>query len=434
MESKAVSVPRRSVPFWVWGLFMVVVCCAPAAGATWDVSTVSALQTAVRDAQPFDHIVVQPGTYRLTSTLLLHTPNVSLRGATGNRDEVVLVGGGMNTRGVDEGISVGADSVTLQHVTLKDFYYNAIHIRAEADADHTVISHVKTWNIGERHIKGSRDPNRSTKVSDDTLIENIYMLQTQPRTGHSETNPDYIGGIDIMASRNIRIRDSRAEGIVGAQNGGNAAIFLWNGIQSATIERNVLVGCAKGIALGNPAAPGTNLPTGAWHVDGAIIRNNIIRRGTWTTANNIAIELATAKNIGVYHNTVYSADASYFRTISFSEAQAGMNSGNILSRNIIRGRIFDQTSGGWQNTNNIIDITGTAITASWFADLAAHDFHLTSAATAAAIDRVPMLASVADDVDQQARPMGPAADLGADEFAPPDSTRPTAPTGLRVVP
>jgi len=405
----------------------------PAAGATWEVASVSALNTAVGDAQPFDHIVIQPGTYQLTTTLYLHTPNVVLRGATGHRDDVVLVGGGMNTRGVDEGISVGADAITIQHLTLKDFYYNAIHLRAENDVDSTVISNVKTWNIGERHIKGSRDPNSSTKVSENTLIEQVYLLQTQPRTGHPETNPDYIGGIDIMASRNIAIRDSRAEGIVGAQNGGNAAIFLWNGIQGATIERNIIVGCAKGIALGNPAPPGANLPTGAWHADGAIVRNNIIRRGTWTTSNNIAIELATAKNIGIYHNTVYSDDASYFRTISFYESQAGMNSGNILSRNIIRGGLFDQTSGGWQNTNNIIDMTGTTITASWFVELAANDFHLTSAA-ALAIDRVPVLTQVPDDLDKQARPIGAAADLGADEFAEPVTTPPAAPTGLRVSP
>ncbi len=425
-------VHRRLVRTWVWGLLLVG-CCMPAAGATWEVASVSALNTAVGDAQPFDHIVIQPGTYQLTTTLYLHTPNVVLRGATGHRDDVVLVGGGMNTRGVDEGISVGADAITIQHLTLKDFYYNAIHLRAENDVDSTVISNVKTWNIGERHIKGSRDPNSSTKVSENTLIEQVYLLQTQPRTGHPETNPDYIGGIDIMASRNIAIRDSRAEGIVGAQNGGNAAIFLWNGIQGATIERNIIVGCAKGIALGNPAPPGANLPTGAWHADGAIVRNNIIRRGTWTTSNNIAIELATAKNIGIYHNTVYSDDASYFRTISFYESQAGMNSGNILSRNIIRGGLFDQTSGGWQNTNNIIDMTGTTITASWFVELAANDFHLTSAA-ALAIDRVPVLTQVPDDLDKQARPIGAAADLGADEFAEPVTTPPAAPTGLRVSP
>jgi hypothetical protein len=374
---------------------------------------------------------VRSGTYRLTQVLNLHTANVTLRGETDNRDDVVLVGGGMNTRGVDEGISIGADGITLQHLTLKDFYFNAIHIRAENDADNAIISNVKTWNIGERHIKGSRDPNSSTKVSDNTLIERVYMLQTQPRTGHPETNPDYIGGIDIMASRNITIRDSRAEGIVGAQNGGNAAIFLWQGIQNATIERTVIVGCAKGIALGNPAAPAANLATGAWHADGAVVRNNVIRRGTWTTANNIAIELATAKNVAVYHNTIYSDDASYFRTVSFTESQPGRNSGNVLAHNLIRGRIFDRTSGGWGNVNNLVDTIGTTVISSWFANLTNLDFHLTDVA-APAINQVSILPQVTDDLDKQARPIGPAADLGADEFAQGNTTPPAAPTDLRV--
>jgi hypothetical protein len=257
------------------------------------------------------------------------------------------------------------------------------------------------------------------------------MLQTQPRTGHPETNPDYIGGIDIMASRNITIRDSRAEGIVGAQNGGNAAIFLWQGIQNATIERTVIVGCAKGIALGNPAAPAANLATGAWHADGAVVRNNVIRRGTWTTANNIAIELATAKNVAVYHNTIYSDDASYFRTVSFTESQPGRNSGNVLAHNLIRGRIFDRTSGGWGNVNNLVDTIGTTVISSWFANLTNLDFHLTDVA-APAINQVSILPQVTDDLDKQARPIGPAADLGADEFAQGNTTPPAAPTDLRV--
>jgi hypothetical protein len=426
-------VHRQPVRTWICWLLMLVGHYAPAAGATWEVSTVSALLTAVHDAQPFDHIVVQPGIYNLTQMLHFTTPSVTIRGSTGDRDGVVLAGSGMNTAGVNEGISIAADNITVRDLTLQEFLYNAIHIRAENDADNTVISNVKTLNIGQRHIKGSRDPGSSTKISENTLIERVYMLQTKPRTNYTGLGPDYIGGIDIMQSRNIVIRDSRAEGIVGGTNGGNAAIFLWNGIQNATIERNTIVGCAKGIALGNPATPQANLPTGAWHADGAIIRNNVIRRGTWTTANNISLELATARNVKVYHNTIYSDDATYFRTISFSEAQTGMNSGNILSRNIIRGRLYDLTSTSWQNTNNIIDTTGTTVTSSWFSSLSANNFHLASAA-ASAIDKVGVIPDVPNDMDRQTRPIGASADIGADEFAQPDTTPPAAPTNLHVSP
>jgi len=190
---------------------------APAAGATWEVSTVSALHSAVHGAQPFDHIVVRPGIYNLTQMLHFTTPSVTIRGSTGNRDDIVLAGSGMNTSGVNEGISIAADNITVRDLTLQEFLYNAIHIRAENDADNTVISNVKTLNIGQRHIKGSRDPGSSTKTSENTLIERVYMLQTKPRTNYTGLGPDYIGGIDIMQSRAIVIRDSRAEGIVGGQ-------------------------------------------------------------------------------------------------------------------------------------------------------------------------------------------------------------------------
>ena len=57
----------------------------------------------------------------------------------------------------------------------------------------------------------------------------------------------------------------------------------------------------------------------------------------------------------------------------------------------------------------------TSAQASWFVDAAAGDLHLNSSATAA-IDRATTLVDVSDDYDGDARPIGPAPDIGADEY------------------
>src|SRR5262245_35077522 len=60
------------------------------------VTTEPQLQQAVRSLSSGTTIVIRPGTYRLTATLGVKGPlrNVTIRGATGNRDEVVLLGPG----------------------------------------------------------------------------------------------------------------------------------------------------------------------------------------------------------------------------------------------------------------------------------------------------------------------------------------------------
>jgi len=390
----------------------------------WNVSTVSQLQGAVSSAGPGDEIIIVPGTYNLTSPLNLSDVGMTIRGSTGDREDVELVGGGMNTRGVDEILIVNVDDVTIRDLTARDCYFNGIHIRGENQASGTLISNVKIIDIGERHIKGSGGGSASA-ISDDVVIEQVYMLQTQPRTGHPDTNPDYIGGIDCMGTRGWTIRDSVAEGIVGAENGGNAGIFLWQGVQNVTIERNAMISCAKGIALGNPSGPTASPPvfTYPWHAINVMVRNNFVLRGPWTTGNNIGIELCNTKDVSVYNNTFYSENASYFRLISpYDAAGEGLTTNLQMVNNIIRGGVFDLTqAGGWSAASvaamgNLVHGEATIdVSPTWFVDPANGDFHLTALATPA-IDQATVLADVPEDIDRQTRPSGSAPDFGGDEY------------------
>jgi hypothetical protein len=96
-------------------------------GAVVHVSTEPQLQNAVASLASNTTIVIAAGTYHLQSPLYVNGSftNVGIRGATGNRDDVVLVGRGMAIGGgVPFGIWTGGNvrGVTIAHLTIRDVY------------------------------------------------------------------------------------------------------------------------------------------------------------------------------------------------------------------------------------------------------------------------------------------------------------------------
>src|SRR5262245_51107945 len=96
----------------------------PPSGPVVNVSSVPALQQAVRSMQSNTTIVIAPGTYTLTNTLsLANLTNVALRGATGNRDDVILQGPGMtSTSNLLFGIwTSNVQGILISDMTIRDF-------------------------------------------------------------------------------------------------------------------------------------------------------------------------------------------------------------------------------------------------------------------------------------------------------------------------
>jgi len=375
---------------------------------TWNVSTFSALRTATMNANPGDEVVIAAGQYHVTSNLYCTRANVTFRGATGNRDDVVLHGNGMNVEsGPLEGFWTANDGIQLRDLTIRGFYDHGIHVSNNPSgnlADNVVISNVKIQNCGERYIKGS-----GGGTSNNVLIENVHFLQNEtwlPHTGH---DLNYVGGIDAMHTSNWTIRDCRFEGIMGAAGGARGAIFLWQGCTNALIERNVIVDCAEGIDLGN----GYN-PDSIYHAEDALVRNNFIG---WGGGDNRAVQLGFTQNIEFYNNTIYT-DANYNRTVHIYDSSTVPSSNVVLENNLIRGGIMDTSTGGATLINNL---TGAIPQANWFVDPLASDLHLTALATGA-IDQGLPLANVPEDYDRQIRPYGLAPDIGADELIPEPAT------------
>ena len=368
----------------------IVVAALGAQAATVNVSNVHQLSSAISGASPGDEIVLAAGTYDLTLQhgYYITTSDLTIRGATGNRDDVVIYGGGMNnTSAILEGIQLAAPDCAIMDLTLSGFYHHAVHF--QNGADRSVVRNVRTLNIGEHHMKGVR-------FADGGLIEYCQMDQTETRLNGLGGRPDnYGGGIDLIGARNWTIRDNVARDIKCADFGyGDAGIFLWQDIDNATIERNVVIGCNKGIALGNPFSS-----------NGAVnstVANNFIVRGA-----DVGLELCSTIDTLVANNTIYGADGGYFRAVHIYGSNT---SGLELVNNLIRGEILDNAKGLWVGTTNI---TGATAGADWFANAAGGNLHLTDLAVGA-IDAGTLLAAILEDMDTGAR-TGPF-DIGADEY------------------
>jgi hypothetical protein len=369
---------------------------------TWNVSTAAALQSAVASYAAGDTIVVAAGTYYPSNRLYFNRGGATIRGATGNRADVVISGPGMTVYQEPlEMMDVISDDVTIKDLTIQNVYHHAIHMRGENDTDRTRIQNVRTLNCGERHLKGSYNSGTPQYVQDDILIENCLLEQTQANSNHADN--DYIGGLDTMGVTNLVMRDCVVRGIKGPAGGGRAGIFIWHTNTNPTIERNRIFDCDRGISLGNPgwAGPG---PAST----GGILRNNMITRGV-----NIGLELCFTDDMKVYHNTVYSADASYFRTVHiFDSSSIDTINGLDLRYNIIRGQIYRNYTGSVSETGNI---TGSTPATNWFVDPSntSGNLHLTSYATGAFNNAAP-LTEVMSDFDKQTRSSTP--DTGADEY------------------
>ena len=85
--------------------------------------------------------------------------------------------------------------------------------------------------------------------------------------------------------------------IRGRSGGARAAIFIWVRSRRVTVERNLIVGCDRGIAFGNPGQSTANTAgEPPAYVSEGTIRNNMIVGGP-----DCGIELWHADQIQILH-------------------------------------------------------------------------------------------------------------------------------------
>jgi hypothetical protein len=358
-----------------------------------NVSTESQLQAAVQGAKPGTTILIAPGTYNLTNTLYLNgKSDVVIRGATNNRDDVVLVGKGMNAAndgGVPYGIWINGQRVTIANLTIRDVYNHPIILNPPASSPH--IYNVRLVNAGQQFVKSNPDGSGGGVAGG--IVE--YSLLEYTGTARDY----YTNGVDVHTAANWIVRNNLFRNIVApAGQLAGPAVLMWNSTSNAIVEGNTFINCQREISLGLiERTPNDN--------SGGIIRNNFIYRKPGMDAD-VAIYVGDSPSTQVLHNTIL-VNGSYPTPIEYRYANS---SGVIVKNNLLDGQIWARDGATGTVSGNYMSADTTL-----FVNASAGDLHLVSGATAV-IDRVAAVAGAATDWDGTARPQGTAADYGADEF------------------
>jgi hypothetical protein len=356
---------------------------APPPGPVVNVSSESQLQVALQSLVSNSTIVIAPGTYELTGTLSVgDVSDVTIRGATNNADDVVLVGRGMSNQGhgpVQDGIWVSGTRVTIANLTVRDVYRYAI-VFAAGTAPR--LSNVHLLEAGEQFVRSN--PVGAGGV-DFGLVENSVFeyLTTAREPGTS--------AIDVRAATGWIIRNNLFRNLqapAGQRTG--PAVLVWNASSAALVEGNTFVNCQREIALGFvDRTPDDNT--------GGIVRNNFIYRAPAIVAD-VGIYVGDSPGTAVLHNTIL-ANGTYATPIEYQFANT---TGVDIRNNLLDGLVLARDGANGTQANNY-----EAATPSLFVNPAAGDLHLLASATAV-IDRIDVVAGASIDRDGDTRPQGAA--------------------------
>jgi hypothetical protein len=388
---------------FVVSLFVLTAARSPlASGAIVDVSTVAQLQSAVAGLTSGMTIRIAPGRYPLTQELRIRNgvQQVAIVGATGNRDDVVIVGTGMKTPGVNIALKVeNAQDVRIADLSIGEAYWHPIQLQGEAGAERIHLSNVRVFDAGQQFIKSTVDPQAPNGV-DDSIVERSLLEYTVIGPDHG-----YTEGIDVHHGANWIIRHNLFRNIrvpATAQDKYRPAILMWSGSRNTVVYGNTFINCERGIIFGlGPQAPYAN-----GHAGGAIY-NNFIYRNEPVHAD-AGISLWDSPGTRVYHNTVIQ-NGTYPNAIEYRFAST---TGVEIINNLTDGAIARR-----DNAQAVVASNYALATPGFFVNAPAGDLHLVPSATQA-IDKGASLPSVLDDWDGEPRPNGTAADLGADEHQP----------------
>ncbi len=377
----------------------------PPAGEVVRVFDVEGLFRAAGEVRPGGTILLADGHYMMPRYLELRTDNVTLRGETGHRDNVVL-DGARSRHGELVGVTA-CSGVTIADLTIQNIKWNGFKINSNTGVQQLTIRNCVIHNIWQRGVKGVAVPeeNREELRPRDCRIQYCLFYNDRakqfsddeadtPDTFHG----DYIGGIDVMYATNWTISDNVFVGIQGRTRQARGAIFLWHDSRDCIVERNTIIDCDSGICLGNSHRP----PQITTHCTNCVARNNFVTRAP---ENGILADYT--RDCAIVHNTVHDPQNRLKRLIRLVHD----NDGLLVANNLLSGPPMrqDQVSGDFRLSGNVTrDLTSV------FVDALTGNLHLKTG-VADVMDAGERVPGVDHDIDGQPRDDAP--DIGADELA-----------------
>jgi hypothetical protein len=299
-------------------------------------------------------ILVSAGTYNLQNVVHVVNDGITIRGATGNRDDVILDMGGM-IGGHTHGILIEADDVTVADLTIRNADEHGVSVQG---SDRPTLYNLHVLDTGSQLVK----VNPVGDGSEDGLLACSRLEYT---TGAPD---EYTNGISAHLAHRWVVRDNEWYRIRTPGNTAVPTILFWSASSDTIVERNLLVDCFQGIAFGNSSHASDD------HF-GGVVRNNFIYA---SLPHDSVIEMVHAEGWLVAHNTALllnpTGGLTWGMEARYSDSQ-GAFAYNLSNMGIIN---RDGAQGAL--TGNV-----TNAEAGWFMDANGADLHL-KATTSGAID------------------------------------------------
>ena len=353
---------------------------ATAWSATINVSTVSQLHNAVSSGGG-NTIVIADGTYRLNDTLYVNASNVTIRSASGIRENVVIQGAGMSSgASIGNIFRVAGNNFSLSDVTLERCGWHTIQI---VGVDNPVIRNCVLRDAYEQIVKVSDED-----ISDNGLVEGCLFEYT------AGIGPQYyIGGVDAHRARNWVVRNNVFRNIISPNTTvAEFAVHFWGSSSENLVEKNLIINCDRGIGFGLDGRGNT----------GGIIRNNMIyhanNKGSYADAS---IVLTDSPNSQIYNNTVYMEHGFQWAI----EYRFSSTRNILITNNLLNKRIEQRDGASGTVTNN-----KTNASSGLFVNVSSGDLHLVDS-----IGGGNSISGLVDDFDSDIR--SGVIDMGADQFS-----------------
>lgn len=360
----------------------------------------SQLPSLVTSAASGTTLMLEPGTYVVSQTLVFGVAGVTLRSATNDSGSVTIDG----QRSTDL-IRVSASNVTLAHVTLTRGNEIAVQLQPGPGISGFRMHGVRIIDGGNEFLRAGGSP--AGYADSGSITCSDFQLTGELRS--DVCCPDCVLlGVNVVGGRDWVLRGSRFQELNCAENAPQAppfAVLFRGGVRDALIENNTFLNPQRGLGLGFDT--GNTDPQRAYpdaygglaldFIDG-IARNNVIFSNQ--PEFDTGIEVNDAREPQILHNTIVYTDG--YRSIDwrYADTQA------IVANNLVRA--MGPREGATATTTTNLENTPLE----YFVDPASFDFHLLPGATGA-IDQGTV--SLEAGVDLDGEPHGSNPDIGADE-------------------
>ena len=384
-----------------------------------NVATEPQLQTAMRNLQNGDTLLLADGTYNLTASLYINgRHDVTIRGSAGSTN-VVLAGKGMddsNYGNVPFGVWSNGTNTTIAHLTIRDTWDNEIIFNPGAQSPRVYC--VRLLNAGSQFIKSNpTDVNAGIGVNNG-LVEFCWFEYTGSPPADHGSGVGYFNGISAHAAQNWTVRGNLFKNLHnpdGTTYPWNPAVLFWRHSVNTITEQNIFINVDRAVAYG------LDNTTPYFDHAGGLVRNNFIylapglMSASRKAGSDGSIIAWNSPGTRIDHNTVLlNSNEFYAVEFRFSTATNGSARNNLADAPV---HLRDSAT-ATQSGNLLTAAPGM------FVNPATADLHLRASATNA-IDKAATLGTVTNDFDGDLRPKGASSDIGADEFttnAPPRIT------------